>query len=178
MEPMSFCDENVQQALQEVREDPDIGIVYNTPLHAEIGINGKLEFAEIDGASVIVRMQGKFADTRQKALERLEQYLKARIPEISSVEVEDPAMLDETNNWEGDGDPDFVEDVDDPNTIDEIWMQVRPVGAVPADEGDRIRVAGTQIGEEVWDEESRKKAGKSSYEADIPESGDQGGLFR
>ena len=54
-----------------------------------------VEFVELDGPSVIVRLTGRFWHKRADVVERVESYILERIPECVSVEIDDPASLDD-----------------------------------------------------------------------------------
>ena len=50
---------------------------------------------ELDGPSVIVRLTGRFWHKRSTVVERVESYVLERIPECISVEIDDPASLND-----------------------------------------------------------------------------------
>ena len=50
---------------------------------------------ELDGPTAVVRLSGRFWHKRSTVLERVESYVLERIPECVSVEVDDPATLDD-----------------------------------------------------------------------------------
>ena len=52
-----------------------------------------VEFVELDGPSIIVRLTGRFWHKRTDVIERVESYVIERIPECISVEIDDPASL-------------------------------------------------------------------------------------
>jgi hypothetical protein len=54
-----------------------------------------VEFVELDGPSVIVKLTGRFWHKRADVVERVESYILERIPECVSVEIDDPASLDD-----------------------------------------------------------------------------------
>jgi hypothetical protein len=63
-----------------------------------VGITGGVDFVELDGPIVIVRLKGRFWHTRTTVIDRVANYLQQRIPEIIEVSVEDPWQLtDEAN---------------------------------------------------------------------------------
>jgi len=63
-----------------------------------VGITGGVEYRGMDGPTVIIGLKGRFWHTRSTVLDRVANYLQQRIPEIVSVEIEDPWQLtDEAN---------------------------------------------------------------------------------
>ena len=63
-----------------------------------VGITGGVDFVEMDGPTVVIRLKGRFWHQRTTVLERIANYLQQRIPEIVDVDVEDPYQLtDEAN---------------------------------------------------------------------------------
>lgn len=60
-----------------------------------VGITGGVSFVELDGPSVVVRLTGRFWHRREDVLERVASFVMQRIPECISVDIEDPAQLDE-----------------------------------------------------------------------------------
>ena len=64
-----------------------------------VGITGGVDYVDLDGPSVIVRLKGRFWHTRPTVLDRVANYLQQRIPEIVDVQIEDPWQLtDEAND--------------------------------------------------------------------------------
>ena len=64
-----------------------------------VGITGGVDYVDMDGPVVIVRLKGRFWHQRTTVLERVANYLQQRIPEIIDVEIEDPYQLtDEAND--------------------------------------------------------------------------------
>jgi hypothetical protein len=64
-----------------------------------VGITGGVDYVDLDGPSVIVRLKGRFWHTRSTVLDRVSNYLQQRIPEIVEVQIEDPWQLtDEAND--------------------------------------------------------------------------------
>lgn len=101
-EKMALSEENVQTALKECRATLDA--VFDSPENRKVGITGKVDFVSLDGAEVQVALRGRFWHKRQNVLERVDNFLKRRIPEIECVDVSDPDMLDELNNKYEEGD--------------------------------------------------------------------------
>jgi hypothetical protein len=63
-----------------------------------VGITGGVDFVELDGPVVVLRLKGRFWHERTTVLNRVASYLQGRIPEIIDVVVEDPWQLtDEAN---------------------------------------------------------------------------------
>ncbi len=64
-----------------------------------VGITGGVDFVELDGPTVVLRLKGRFWHQRTTVLRRVGAYLMARIPEIVDVVVDDEYELtDEANN--------------------------------------------------------------------------------
>ncbi len=64
-----------------------------------VGITGGVDFVELDGPTVVLRLKGRFWHQRPTVLRRVGAYLMARIPEIVDVVVDDEYELtDEANN--------------------------------------------------------------------------------
>ena len=58
-----------------------------------VGITGGVDYVDLDGPSVIIRLKGRFWHTRPSVLDRVANYLQQRIPEIVDVQIEDPWQL-------------------------------------------------------------------------------------
>jgi hypothetical protein len=65
-----------------------------------VGITGGVDFAFLDGPTVVVRLKGRYWHQRTTVLERVGNYLMQRIPEIVEVTVEDPYQLTDEANEE------------------------------------------------------------------------------
>ena len=64
-----------------------------------VGITGGIDFVELDGPVVVLRLKGRFWHQRTTVLERVAAYLQGRCPEIVDVVVEDEWQLtDEAND--------------------------------------------------------------------------------
>mmetsp|Transcript_16046 Transcript_16046/g.26762 ORF Transcript_16046/g.26762 Transcript_16046/m.26762 type:complete len:236 (-) Transcript_16046:271-978(-) len=64
-----------------------------------VGITGGVDFVELDGPIVVLRLKGRFWHQRPTVLDRVAAYLQGRCPEIIDVVVEDEWQLtDEANN--------------------------------------------------------------------------------
>ncbi|CAB9520561.1 expressed unknown protein [Seminavis robusta] len=63
-----------------------------------VGITGGVDYVEMDGPTVVVRLKGRFWHERTTVLDRVSNYLIQRIPEIIDVTIEDEWQLtDEAN---------------------------------------------------------------------------------
>jgi hypothetical protein len=63
-----------------------------------VGITGGVDYVDMDGPTVIIKLKGRFWHQRTTVLDRVANYLQQRIPEIIDVQVEDPWQLtDEAN---------------------------------------------------------------------------------
>lgn len=63
-----------------------------------VGITGGVDYVDMDGPGIIIRLKGRFWHQRTTVLDRVSNYLMQRIPEIIDVSVEDPYQLtDEAN---------------------------------------------------------------------------------
>lgn len=81
-----LTEENARQCLDDVQRD--IGTLFgNSEQNRAVGITGAVEFVELDGPSVVVRLTGRFWHERSTVLARVESYLLERIPECVSVEA-------------------------------------------------------------------------------------------
>lgn len=57
---------------------------------------GKVSLVELDGPTVVLRLQGRFWHQRDMVLARMAAFLKQNIPEIMDVEIEDESQLDDS----------------------------------------------------------------------------------
>ena len=94
---LELSEENVLGILSACREE--IGTLFGyTAENRGVGITGGVDFVELDGPSVVVRLKGRFWHQRTTVLDRVANYLQHRIPEIIDVTVEDEWQLtDEAN---------------------------------------------------------------------------------
>ena len=94
---LELSEENVLGILSACREE--IGTLFGyTAENRGVGITGGVDFVELDGPSVVIRLKGRFWHQRTTVLDRVANYLQQRIPEIIDVTVEDEWQLtDEAN---------------------------------------------------------------------------------
>jgi hypothetical protein len=94
---LELNEDNVLAILSACRDE--IGTMFGyTAENRGVGITGGVDFVELDGPSVILRLKGRFWHQRTTVLERVTNYLQQRIPEIIDVTVEDEWQLtDEAN---------------------------------------------------------------------------------
>lgn len=94
---LELSEDNVLAILSACREE--IGTLFGyTAENRGVGITGGVDFVELDGPSVVIRLKGRFWHQRTTVLDRVANYLQQRIPEIIDVMVEDEWQLtDEAN---------------------------------------------------------------------------------
>ena len=63
-----------------------------------VGITGGVDYVDLDGPMVLIRLKGRFWHERTTVLDRVSNYLIQRIPEIIEVNVEDPWQLSQEAN--------------------------------------------------------------------------------
>eukprot|EP00568_Trieres_chinensis_P002729 CAMPEP_0183308898 /NCGR_PEP_ID=MMETSP0160_2-20130417/22896_1 /TAXON_ID=2839 ORGANISM="Odontella Sinensis, Strain Grunow 1884" /NCGR_SAMPLE_ID=MMETSP0160_2 /ASSEMBLY_ACC=CAM_ASM_000250 /LENGTH=216 /DNA_ID=CAMNT_0025472815 /DNA_START=58 /DNA_END=708 /DNA_ORIENTATION=+ len=89
-------EENVVSCLDEfVQSDYGKQMFGCHDLPASYGITGAVDFVEIAGPEVVLRLSGKFWHRRETVLGRAAMWLNARMPEIIEVRVEDMAELED-----------------------------------------------------------------------------------
>ena len=89
--------ENVERVLAEAKAE--LGTLFGTSSeNRAVGITGDVSLAELEGATVVLRFEGRFWHARPTVLARLANFLQNRIPEIVDVVVEDPIMLTEDDH--------------------------------------------------------------------------------
>jgi hypothetical protein len=95
---LPLSEENVQGVLAACRQE--IGTMFGyTAENRGVGITGGVDFVELDGPTVILKLHGRFWHQRTTVLERVGKYLQGRIPEIVDYAVEDPwELTDEAND--------------------------------------------------------------------------------
>ena len=94
---LEMSEETVLGVLQAAREELGTLFGYSAE-NRGVGITGGVDFVEMDGPTVVIRLKGRFWHQRTTVLDRISNYLQQRIPEIVDVDVEDPYQLtDEAN---------------------------------------------------------------------------------
>lgn len=95
---LPLSEENVQGVLAACRQE--IGTMFGySAENRGVGITGGVDFVELDGPTVILKLHGRFWHQRTTVLERVGKYLQGRIPEIVDYAVEDPwELTDEAND--------------------------------------------------------------------------------
>lgn len=90
--------DTIQGLLAACREE--IGTMFGySAENRGVGITGGVDFVELDGPVVVLRLKGRFWHQRTTVLDRVAAYLQGRCPEIVDVVVEDEWQLtDEANN--------------------------------------------------------------------------------
>lgn len=89
---LEMDEETVMRVLNACREE--IGTVFGyTAENRGVGITGGVDYVELDGPVVVLRLKGRFWHERTTVLARVANYLQQRIPEIIDVIVEDEWQL-------------------------------------------------------------------------------------
>ena len=89
---MELSEDTVLGVLSACRNE--LGTLFGyTAENRGVGITGGVDYVDLDGPSVIIRLKGRFWHTRQSVLDRVANYLQQRIPEIVEVQIEDPWQL-------------------------------------------------------------------------------------
>lgn len=89
---LEMDEETVLCILQACREE--IGTLFGyTAENRGVGITGGVDYVELDGPVVVLRLKGRFWHERTTVLARVSNYLQQRIPEIIDVTVEDEWQL-------------------------------------------------------------------------------------
>ncbi|OEU15281.1 hypothetical protein FRACYDRAFT_269300 [Fragilariopsis cylindrus CCMP1102] len=89
---LSMDEETVLGVLAACREE--IGTVFGyTAENRGVGITGGVDFVELDGPVVVLRLKGRYWHQRTTVLDRVANFLQQRIPEIIDVVVEDEWQL-------------------------------------------------------------------------------------
>jgi hypothetical protein len=77
----------------------EIGTLFGyTAENRGVGITGGVDFVDLDGPIVVLRLKGRFWHERTTVLNRVANYLQSRIPEIIDVIVEDEWQLTKEAN--------------------------------------------------------------------------------
>ena len=94
---LDLDEETVLGVLNACREE--IGTVFGySAENRGVGITGGVDFVEMDGPTVVLRLKGRFWHQRYTVLDRVSLYLQQRIPEIIDVVIDDEYQLtDEAN---------------------------------------------------------------------------------
>lgn len=94
---LELDEETVLRLLVACREE--IGTLFGyTAENRGVGITGGVDYVELDGPVVVLRLKGRFWHERTTVLARVANYLQQRIPEIIDVTVEDEWQLTQEAN--------------------------------------------------------------------------------
>lgn len=94
-----LTEENAVAVLNECMDD--LGTMFGTNSDSnKVGITGTVEFVELDGPILVVRLAGRFWHERSRVVERVSSYVLERIPECVDVEIEDVQQLDDADEDE------------------------------------------------------------------------------
>jgi len=94
---LPLSEENLEIVIQECRDA--LGNVFGyEDENRRIGITGEVEVVSLEGPFVTIAFSGEFWHRRVDVLQRIENYVTGRIPEIAEVMIEDPEMLVEGAN--------------------------------------------------------------------------------
>lgn len=94
---LEFTKENVLGLLNACRVE--IGTMFGyTAENRGVGITGGVDFVDLDGPIVILKLKGRFWHQRPTVLARVGSYIMGRIPEIIDVVVEDESELSDEAN--------------------------------------------------------------------------------
>mmetsp|Transcript_53833 Transcript_53833/g.125843 ORF Transcript_53833/g.125843 Transcript_53833/m.125843 type:complete len:193 (+) Transcript_53833:49-627(+) len=89
---MVLTEENVLLAIEDMKIV--LGNVFGyDPESARAGITGGVGLDGVEGPIVVISFTGEFWHRRVDVLQRCENYLLRRIPEIAEVQISDPEML-------------------------------------------------------------------------------------
>ena len=96
-----LTEENVATVLEECQVE--LGTLFGSNAQSlKVGITGAVELVELDGPTVGVKLTGRFWHKRSTVIERVESYVRGRIPECIGVEIDNIEDLDDTDKL---GDP-------------------------------------------------------------------------
>ena len=94
---LDLSEETVVSVLAACRDE--IGTMFGyTAENRGVGITGGVDFVELDGPTVVLRLHGRFWHERTTVLRRVAAYLVGRIPEIIDVTVDDEWQLTQEAN--------------------------------------------------------------------------------
>ena len=95
---LELSEENVQAVLAACRME--IGTMFGYQAENRgVGITGGVDFVDLDGPTVVLKLHGRFWHQRPTVLDRVGKYIQGRIPEVIDVVVEDPwELTDEAND--------------------------------------------------------------------------------
>jgi hypothetical protein len=89
-----LTEENARQVLDECEQE--LATVFGVNADAlKVGITGRVEFVELEGPTLVVRLTGRFWHARADVLARVESYVVERIPECIGLDIEDEEQLDD-----------------------------------------------------------------------------------
>lgn len=92
----TLTEANVERALVAARQELSALFGYMEE-NRQVGITGEVEFVELSGPTVVLRLKGRFWHERATVLARLASFLQARIPELCDVEIESQDQLDDAD---------------------------------------------------------------------------------
>ncbi|BAM83266.1 hypothetical protein, conserved [Cyanidioschyzon merolae strain 10D] len=78
-----LTEENVQAVLHEAKET--FSTVFGSEENRQVGITGEVSLVGIDGATVVLALKGQFWHQRVVVLQRLDKFIRDRIPECIEV---------------------------------------------------------------------------------------------
>jgi len=89
---LDLTEENILGLLAACREE--IGTMFGySEENRGVGITGGVDYVDLDGPTIILRLKGRFWHERTTVLARVGAYLMGRIPEIVDVVIEDEWQL-------------------------------------------------------------------------------------
>ena len=83
---LPLTEENVVSTLETARTELQQLFGYSDE-NRNVGITGKVDFVEVDGPTVVLRLSGRFWHERRTVLGRVGNFLREAIPEISDVTI-------------------------------------------------------------------------------------------
>jgi hypothetical protein len=82
-----LTEDDVQAVLQEAKQT--LSTVFGNEENRQVGITGDVRFVGIDGATVKLEFSGQFWHQRSTVLQRLDKFIRDRIPECMEVVAEE-----------------------------------------------------------------------------------------